>query len=194
MRLLSSHIVAAAPNRFQAGFSRASRYPQSTPRLACRGTNLNCLPTPPYNSGMPTRPQFSLRMLLFAVVMVCLAAATVSPLPAGQRVAAHCQTLFRAMLCVTFPAMLARGSIHARGYLRSFLLGGLFPAAAALLIVSIGMAGEWRVTSYDTPEMLNLWRTTQAHSSFIAGLWAFMPISGLLCVCFHWLFQRGESK
>jgi hypothetical protein len=140
---------------------------------------------------MPARPQFSLRTLLFVVVMVCLAAATVSPLPPGQ-MAFNAQILLRAMLCIAFPAMLATGSIHARGYLRSFLLGGFFPAAVALLIVGIAVAGEWRVTSYDTPEMLSLWHTTQSHASFIAGLWAFIPVSGLACVSFHWLFQLGE--
>src|SRR5689334_11913924 len=91
----------------------------------------------PYNGRMPSRMQFSLRTMLFVVVMVCLVVATVSPVPAGQQIAASAQTLLRAALCVAVPAMFATGAIHSRGYRRTFFVGGLFPAVTALVIVCL---------------------------------------------------------
>jgi hypothetical protein len=148
-----------------------------------------------YNGRMPSRPQFSLRMLMFVVVIVCLAAATVSPVPAGQQIAAIAQTLLRAALCVAFPAMLATGAIHARGYRRTFFVGGLFPAVTALVIVCLGIASQWNMPAgwNVASGMVDLWGTTDARASFLVGLWAFVPISGLVCVFTQWLLGLGAA-
>jgi hypothetical protein len=156
-----------------------------------RRFNLNRPPHLPYNALMPSRPQFSLRMLLFVVVIVCLAAATLSPLPAGQEIASYAQILLRAMLCIALPAMLTTGAIHERGYRRTFFVGALFPTATALLTVCVGIAGQWDTIIYGPSEMLSLWQSTQGRAWFIAGLWAFAPVCGLVCVFFHWVFQLG---
>lgn len=98
---------------------------------------------------MLSRPQFSLRMLLFVVVTVCLAAATLSPtdypapgslfrgltIPETMSMAAHAQGALRVVMCVALPATLIAGALQPRRHQQTFCIGALFPALAGMTVV-----------------------------------------------------------
>lgn len=100
---------------------------------------------------MPSRPQFSLRMLLLFVVMASLIAATVAPTetaapatiafyregPQSMSLGAHVQGALRLAMCVALPAMIIAGLVQPRRHVRTFCVGALFPALAALTIVCL---------------------------------------------------------
>ncbi|HVA46474.1 MAG TPA: hypothetical protein VNH11_08880 [Pirellulales bacterium] len=152
---------------------------------------------------MPSRPQFSLRVLLFVTLMVCLAAATLSEPPAERTLANHVQGSLRIALCVALPAMLVAGAAQRGGYARSFCIGGLFPALAGLALVCTGSnAYLANVDEYlehlgnrGWPVILGgLWKSLPGMRHVIALTWILIPCSGCATVFLHRLFRLNEQE
>lgn len=157
--------------------------------------DLNWPPNAPYNGRMPSRPQFSLRMLFFMTAMVCLASATVAELPEEQTSATAAQDVLRVVLCIVFPAMFLAQAIAKRGYERTMYLGGLFAASIPLLRAFATLYG--RIASEPLQTFSQqlflfpgaLWLDRRA----FAVMWALIPCASLICFLVHWLWRRGEQ-
>lgn len=150
---------------------------------------------------MTSRPQFSLRMLLFVMLMVCLAAATFHRAPpkewhGGEQeweelgLAVHVQSWLRLAACVVFPAALVAAAVARGGYSRVFCLGALLPAAIPLVLVS-----------YATPEPSGVLADDFDHVSVlshmlaerIAALWLCAPCVGFVCVIVRWFLPMPRQ-
>lgn len=144
---------------------------------------------------MSFRPQFSLRVLLFVMAMVCLAAATVGEPPAPQTLMANGQAMLRILLCVMFPALLLTGTLQSRGYSRSFFIGGLFAALAAAAIACLEVYDDLAMASEDTlpSQLAEIWLRLPQFRWMFAIVWLFIPVTGLACVLFHRLLRLGEE-
>lgn len=90
-------------------------------------------------------------MLLLAMVLVCLAAATLHRAPPFEWVngdqlweelglAVRVQAWLRLAGCVVFPAALVAAAVACGGYSRAFCLGATLPAAIPLVLLSCGSA------------------------------------------------------
>lgn len=101
---------------------------------------------------MPSRPQFSLRVLFFVMAMVCLASATVAELPEEQKFATTAQDVLRIVLCIALPAMFLAGAVAKRGYERTMYIGGLFAASIPLLRAFATLYG---LIASETPQTLS---------------------------------------
>lgn len=139
---------------------------------------------------MNSRPQFSLRMLLFGMVIVCVAAATVTELPEERYLGRHIQTAMSVVLSVILPAIFTAGAISSRGYAQSLWIGGLFPALESLMMVTVII----HKADYPmAPEgIADVWRTLSRNRLLIAVAWAMIPGVSLLCLFVRWLLRlRG---
>jgi hypothetical protein len=156
---------------------------------------LNHSPHSPYNARMASRPQFSLRMLLFVAVMVCLAAATVNEPPVNRKLVANAQALLRVVLGTMFPAMLVAGAIRAKGYFRTFFIGGLFAALAPstmacfLAYFHFGNASEVGLRS----TLKESWQELTQYRQIFAISWLFIPVAALACLAFHRVLCLGDA-
>lgn len=146
---------------------------------------------------MSSRPQFSLRLLLFAGVMVCLAAATVPAprkgggLPQGQLLARRTHAVVRLALCVVFPAMLVGGSVVRTGYARTFCLGGILPALVPFLLAS---SDAFEVAYYSAEGIGPADVVQSFEMASYALVWALVPSIGLTGVLFHWLLRPAYPR
>ncbi|MGH7136686.1 MAG: hypothetical protein ACREHD_13165, partial [Pirellulales bacterium] len=169
-------------------------------RLAWNRAGLNRSPHAPYNGRMLSRPQFSLRVLLFVTAMVCLAAATLHRAPpkdwyGGDQqwgelgFAVHVQAWLRLAACVVFPAALIAAAAARGGYSRAFCLGALLPAGVPLLLVLYGTAGILEFT--------NVFRgyAVLSHmlSERIGALWLCAPCVGFVCVVIRWFLSMSRQ-
>lgn len=146
---------------------------------------------------MSSRPQFSLRVLLFAAVMVCLAAATVPApregggLPQDQLLARRTHAVVRLALCVVFPAMLVGGSVVRTGYARTFWLGGILPALVPFLLAS---SDAFEVAYYSDEGIGPADVVQSFEMASYALVWALAPSIGLAGVLFHWLLKPAYPR
>lgn len=143
---------------------------------------------------MLTRPQFSLRRLLLVSVMVCLAATTVRSLPSDRPLARNAQTVLSLALCVLGAAMLMAGTMSARRYSRTLLVGALFPALAPVVMVWVTL---WHVEARNpgtfvpgTPPVADFLGRVSPLPRFFATCWAMIPCSSLMCLLWHWLLRH----
>lgn len=151
---------------------------------------------------MPSRPQFSLSLLLFVTAMVCLAAATFHRAPPKEWLggdeqweelgfAVHVQARLRLAVCVVFPSALVAAAVARGGYGRAFCLGALLPAAIPLVLVSstaVYLRGGAVVEVF-------MYLSVVSHmlSERIAALWLSMPCVGFVRVVADW-FLPMPSK
>jgi hypothetical protein len=150
---------------------------------------------------MPSRPQFSLRMLLFVMVMVCLAAATLHRAPPPDwhgsdqewedlGFAVHVQSWLRLAACVVFPAALVAAAVARGGYSRALCLGALLPAAIPMVLVTYDLGpinGGW------ADAFTYLAVMSYMLSERIAALWLCMPCIGFICVLACWLLPAPQQ-
>ncbi|HET6880431.1 MAG TPA: hypothetical protein VFI31_09765 [Pirellulales bacterium] len=139
---------------------------------------------------MSSRPQFSLRTLLFVMLMVCLAAATLHRAPPFEWVngdqlwdelglAVRVQAWLRLAACVVFPAALVAAAVAGGGYRRAFCLGSLLPAAIPLVLLSCASAEQ-------RGELAYIGVISHMLSERIAALWVCAPCVGFVCVVVRW--------
>jgi hypothetical protein len=178
-----------------------------------RGESLCWPPHLPYNGRMTSRPQFSLRMLMFVMVMVCLAAATATPLPRPSPMslppdaaggggagweeygfAIHAQSWLRLAACIAFPAVFTAGANVRRGYLKTFCLGAILPSAMPLWLVccavSTSLFAEFRFDEVIESYAVNAY----VLAKLIAFFWVCAPCVGLACVFFRWFLRVGNAR
>lgn len=152
-----------------------------------------------YNGRMPSRPQFSLRVLLFVMAMVCLAAATLHRAPpkdwyGGDQqwvelgFAVHVQAWLRLAGCVVFPAALVAAAVARGGYSRTFCLGALLPAGVPLLLVLYGTAGVLELADVFPGYGV----LSHMLSERIGSLWLCAPCVGFVCVVVRWFLMPRQ--
>jgi hypothetical protein len=157
---------------------------------------------------MSSRPQFSLRTLLFVMLMVCLAAATLHHAPPKEwngseqeweelGLAVHVQAWLRLAACIVFPAALVAAAVASGGYSRTFCLGALLPASVPLLVVS---SISTDLSSLNGGALADVFAylgvISHMLSERIAALWLCMPCIGFICVLVCWLLpvpQQGDA-
>ncbi|HQU47327.1 MAG TPA: hypothetical protein PK867_31280, partial [Pirellulales bacterium] len=180
---------------------------------------MNRPPRLPYNARMPSRPQFSLRMLLFVMAMVCLAAATIAPLRPPPRplppmlpggggggggwewedlgFAIHAQAWLRLAACVVFPAVVVASAVARGAYTRTFCLGALLPAAIPLVLVSLdfSVANDIELIDGRVAEeaIQDLGKESYGLAERITTLWACIPCMGLTGVLARWLLRMPKE-
>lgn len=139
-------------------------------------------------------------MLLFAIGVVCFAAAIAAPIPPPPKpggwgwndlgFAIHAQAFLRLAGCVVFPAMFAAGTLASRGYARAFCLGSMLPAIMPLALVCSSVSWDKVPTGFIKavdPFQQWIW----AFSAQIVRLWAAAPCVGLACIVARWLLRLG---
>lgn len=141
---------------------------------------------------MADRPQFSLRMLLFIMVTVCITAATVADLPKNPRLGRHIQTATSAALCVVLPAIFTAGAIRSQGYTQSFWIGGLSPALGPLMMASVILFKTDNAILSD--KAMYFWWLLSQRRYLFTTVWAIIPCASALSLFAHWLLTFGQTQ
>lgn len=120
------------------------------------------------------RRNFLVRFVVVAVVALG-SAAVMLKLEPDEHVSFLASLTIATALCLLLPALLGVVVVEGSGGFRAFSAGALLPALIPLFLLC------------DAGIRIMDWRYS------IVTLWALMPVSGLACLFFYWLFQRGES-
>ena len=147
---------------------------------------------------MSSRPQFSLRLMLFVTAMVCLAAATarLSPSDASstQRVAVQLQSYLRLAECLLFPAILTAWAVAKGGRSRTFCLGAILPAAMPMILVCFYSSALRHNPFTERPAsvMEELSMVSFFWVERITAFWVCALLAGISAVFFRWFLPTGE--
>lgn len=136
------------------------------------------------------RMQFSLRAMFVLTAVVAFACAVLFALPNVVAVPLLLAT------AVALPAVLTTLVVYGSGYLRTFCIGALFPAATVLyttgwvLAYNLLFRGDtyvdWAVMAAEDAARLCRW---YAGTSWVLGL-----VVGLMCVGARWLVERKTPR
>lgn len=150
---------------------------------------------------MTSRPQFSLRLLLLVMLIVCLAAATLHRAPpkdwnGGDQEweelgrAVHVQSWLRLAACVVFPAAIIAAAAARGGYSRAFCLGALLPVALPLVLMAYALGDRGVLLPGNVGYMSVI---SHMLSERIAALWLCAPCVGFVCVVVRWFLPTPRQ-
>ncbi|HET6880432.1 MAG TPA: hypothetical protein VFI31_09770 [Pirellulales bacterium] len=161
---------------------------------------------------MSARPQFSLRILLFVMAMVCLAAGSAAPLPlpperpvlgggvgwswSDMGFAIHTQALLRSAACLVFPAVLVAGAVARGGAVRLFCVGALFPTILplAMLLFEASESAWYVVADARVADAANtLGMSSHGFQHRITALWIWAACSGFACALYGSWLRLGQN-
>ncbi len=108
--------------------------------------------------------------------MLAISVPSILRLEPELRAVSYAQITISEALCVLFPALLGLVIAEGNGGFRAFSAGAILPALIPVVIL------------WDRSIHIDQWRYS------VVAIWAMMPVSGLTCLFFYWLFERGVSK
>ncbi|MGH7137853.1 MAG: hypothetical protein ACREHD_19050 [Pirellulales bacterium] len=128
---------------------------------------------------MLAQSQLSIRLVLAVIAMIAAALGAIVATPSWQAGA------LRMLVAMVAPACFIAGTLHARGWLRTFCAGALAPTLVApyalAFICSMSMMSLEEEAFFDFAQALS----SREAKVLLLALWAPIPIAGLTAVLFR---------
>jgi hypothetical protein len=146
--------------------------------------------SPKGETRSPGPPQFGLRALLAATVIVAISCSLFISMPPAVATSAL------VAVSLALPAVLTVAAIHARGYWQTFCIGALFPAGTMLLCTAIVLVIH-SISAYQNN--VGIWlefaeAVAPYYRPYVGACWAGCLAVGLLSMLVRWLAEGSGAR